>query len=222
VSLRADAVKVLGGWRAPDEEQRALRDLYLAHVHTHPDALYRACRAGHITASAAVLDADGSRVLLTLHRKIGRWLQLGGHCEEGDATLAAAAAREATEESGITGLAMLPGPVNLDRHAVACGSASADGGTRGLVPGGLVPGGLVPGGLVPGGLVPGGLVPGGAGENRTWHLDVQYAAIAPHGARPVCGDESEALRWWPVDSLPPTADDSVRRLVARACARAAD
>ena len=52
----------------------------------------------------------------------------------------------------------------------------------------------------------------------TWHLDVQFVAISPPGARPVCGDESDDLRWWPVDSLPSSADEAVRRLVARACA----
>ena len=42
-------------------------------------------------------------MLLTLHRKVGRWLQLGGHCEPADTTLAGAALREATEESGLPG-----------------------------------------------------------------------------------------------------------------------
>ncbi len=181
MSLSAEAVKVLAGWTPPDGEQQALRDLYLAHLRAHPDGLSRDCRPGHITASTAVLDATGSEVLLTMHRKIGRWLQLGGHCEPADATLAVAALREATEESGITGLAMLAGPINLDRHAAPC--------------------------------------PFGAGPaGRTWHLDVQFVAIAPPGARPVRGEESDDLRWWPVGSLPTSADDAVRRLVARACA----
>ena len=99
MSLHAEAVKVLAAWQPPDEVQRALREQYLAHLRAHPGGVWRACRAGHITASTAVLDADRRRVLLTLHRKIGRWLQLGGHCERGDMTLAATALREATEES---------------------------------------------------------------------------------------------------------------------------
>ena len=59
---------------------------------------------GHITASALVLDHTGTETLLTLHPRLGRWVQLGGHCEDGDADIAAAALREAGEESGIDGL----------------------------------------------------------------------------------------------------------------------
>jgi 8-oxo-dGTP pyrophosphatase MutT (NUDIX family) len=57
-------------------------------------------------------------VLLTLHAKARQWFQFGGHCEPGDATLAAAAAREAAEESGIPDLALDPVPVQLSEHAV--------------------------------------------------------------------------------------------------------
>jgi 8-oxo-dGTP pyrophosphatase MutT (NUDIX family) len=67
-----------------------------------------------------VIDPARERVLLTLHRKLGMWLQMGGHCEPGDVTLAGAALREAREESGIAeGLTLLPGgPVTLDRHRI--------------------------------------------------------------------------------------------------------
>ena len=45
----------------------------------------------------------GQRVLLTHHRKLDRWLQLGGHAD-GDRDLARVALKEAEEESGLAGL----------------------------------------------------------------------------------------------------------------------
>jgi 8-oxo-dGTP pyrophosphatase MutT (NUDIX family) len=121
VSLHADASRVLKEWNAPDAEQDRLRLAYLNHLAEHPDGMWKACRDGHVTASALVVDADGERVLLTLHRKLRMWLQTGGHCEPGDTGLAAAALREATEESGIAGLSLVSdGPVRLDRHLTPC------------------------------------------------------------------------------------------------------
>lgn len=73
--------------------------------------------AGHFTASAWLVSGDGSRVLLTHHRKLGRWLQLGGHAD-GDPDLARAALREAREESGLGGLVPEPGIFDLDRHRI--------------------------------------------------------------------------------------------------------
>lgn len=111
---------MLSEWAAPDEQQEKARIEFLEHLAGHPDGMWRECVPGHITASTAVLDASRTRVLLTLHRKLKMWLQLGGHCEPGDLTLADAALREATEESGIEGLRQLPGPVSVDRHLVPC------------------------------------------------------------------------------------------------------
>ena len=117
--LHEDASRVLSLWDAPDAQQDALRQDYLAHLRAHADAMDRACLPGHLTASALVLD-DRGRVLLTLHRRLGRWLQTGGHCEGSDTTLAGAALREASEESGIPGLRLSTAPVRLDRHLVPC------------------------------------------------------------------------------------------------------
>ncbi|MFF9067194.1 NUDIX hydrolase [Streptomyces sp. NPDC014891] len=172
MTLHDDAVLVLKGY----EDQPELRDLYLEHLDAHPDGMYKPCGAGHLTSSALVLDPGRGRVLLTLHRKLGMWLQMGGHCEEGDTTVEAAALREAAEESGIPGLTLLPGgPVRLDRHAIPAPCH--------------------------------------------WHLDVQYAALAPAGAVEQISEESLDLRWFAYDEVAGVADASVVRLVESALAR---
>ena len=118
--LHADALRTLTGWAAPDDQQGLLRSAYVEHLRSHDDGMLRSCVPAHLTASALVLDHTGEQVLLTLHRKGGFWGQLGGHCEPQDDTLAAAALREATEESGIDGLRLVDdAPVDLDRHALS-------------------------------------------------------------------------------------------------------
>ena len=121
MSLHADATGVLTRWQPPDDAQERLRSLYLRHLRDRPEGVWRECSPDHVTASAVLLSADRSRVLLTLHGKLRRWLQLGGHCERSDATLAGAALRESVEESGIDDLGLDPTPVLLSRHQVPCG-----------------------------------------------------------------------------------------------------
>jgi 8-oxo-dGTP pyrophosphatase MutT (NUDIX family) len=113
----ARARATLAAYTARDAQQREARDFVLAWMDAHPDALWRSCLEGHLTASALVLEASGERALLTLHKKLGRWLQLGGHCD-GDGNLAGSALREAREESGIQGLRVEPVPIDLDCHRI--------------------------------------------------------------------------------------------------------
>jgi 8-oxo-dGTP pyrophosphatase MutT (NUDIX family) len=77
----------------------------------------RTTRPGHLTGSAFVVSDDGERAILLFHRKLRRWLQPGGHAD-GDMNLVHVAWREASEETGIDGLAIDPLPVDLDIHEV--------------------------------------------------------------------------------------------------------
>jgi len=111
---------MLAGWQAPNAAQESLRHAVLAFVHGRADACRRDCVPGHITASTLVFDDSGSRVLLTLHPRLGRWVQLGGHCEDTDEDIVAAALREATEESGVSDLRINPELVAVHVHPVTC------------------------------------------------------------------------------------------------------
>jgi 8-oxo-dGTP pyrophosphatase MutT (NUDIX family) len=92
-------------------------DDFVALLADPADPFVRGRLAGHFTASAWLVDRRGRRVLLTHHRKLDRWLQLGGHAD-GDADLERVALKEAGEESGLAGLRVLPGIFDLDRHLI--------------------------------------------------------------------------------------------------------
>jgi 8-oxo-dGTP pyrophosphatase MutT (NUDIX family) len=120
MSVRESAISILSDWRAPDPAQDSLRHAVLAFVRGRTDACRRECVPGHVTASALVLDDSGTQVLLTLHPRLGRWVQLGGHCDEDDPDVVAAALREATEESGVAGLRIAPELAAVHVHPVVC------------------------------------------------------------------------------------------------------
>lgn len=114
--LHESATRQLTAWGAGDPIQEQLRTSYLAHLAAHPDAMWKQGPSAHFTASCLVLDATGSRALLTLHKKAGVWFQFGGHFEPGDTDAHATAQREAREESGIATLLARPELIQLDRH----------------------------------------------------------------------------------------------------------
>jgi 8-oxo-dGTP pyrophosphatase MutT (NUDIX family) len=118
--VRRSVIALLTDWAAPDAAQEALRHAVLAFLHARTDACVRECVPGHVTASTLVRDHTGGRVLLTLHPRLGRWVQLGGHCEDTDADIVAAALREATEESGVADLRIDPNLVAVHVHPVTC------------------------------------------------------------------------------------------------------
>ena len=119
-ALHTDVCTVLGQLRPPGDSQAAIREAFLTLLEIRSDATSRSCVPGHVTASSVVLSADRRFVLLTLHPRVGRWVQLGGHCEPDDLTITGAALREAREESGIADLRIDPTPVHLDIHPITC------------------------------------------------------------------------------------------------------
>lgn len=119
---RKPLLDLLARYHADHPDETACVARVRALVEAHPDCFLRTCVPGHVTASAWVLSPDGRRFLLTHHRKLGRWLQLGGHAD-GDPDVAAVALREAREESGLAELrfgfaADAPVPIDLDVHAI--------------------------------------------------------------------------------------------------------
>ncbi len=102
-----------GCW--PDEAPTVA--LFHALLEDAAQAYARERLAGHYTASAWVVSSDGARTLLTHHRKLGLWLQLGGHAD-GERDLAVAALKEAEEESGLRGLRVESAIFDLDRHRI--------------------------------------------------------------------------------------------------------
>jgi 8-oxo-dGTP pyrophosphatase MutT (NUDIX family) len=116
--LHDDAVRLLTGYQPTSVPQQRVRAELLEHLAAHPDAVAKAGPPAHLTASALVLDATGTHILLTHHRKAEAWLQLGGHLEPTDPSVWGAAAREVLEESGIPGVVLRPDIAQLHRHTL--------------------------------------------------------------------------------------------------------
>jgi dehydro coenzyme F420 reductase / coenzyme F420-0:L-glutamate ligase / coenzyme F420-1:gamma-L-glutamate ligase len=118
--LHVDAVRVITELETTHDVSAAVRQGFLGFLAARPDAMWRSCAPGHLTASALVIEPRRRLVLLTLHPRAGMWVQVGGHCEPGDNTLLDAAAREAREESGIGALSFDQAPLGLDVHPITC------------------------------------------------------------------------------------------------------
>lgn len=105
----------------PETEQNLLKRFRARLAQSEP-AFAREVFSSHLTASAVIVPHTFDRVLLTHHRKLNLWLQLGGHVEN-DPSMETAALREATEESGLSDLELSPiagdlFPLDLDIHTI--------------------------------------------------------------------------------------------------------
>lgn len=156
-------------------------------VDAHEDCFDRTCRPGHITGAAWVVSADGQKVVLVHHRKLGRWLQPGGHAD-GDADVVRVARKEAEEETGLANLELVgpnhePVPLDIDVHIIPA---------RHDTSGNLL-------------------------EDAHEHHDIRFLFRASGDESLVVSDESHDVRWFDVDKLPNVTDEeSVLRLAKKA------
>jgi 8-oxo-dGTP pyrophosphatase MutT (NUDIX family) len=115
---RTNLLNLLDGYRTEDaadaERSRRLRSF----VESHERCFDRGLEVGHVTGAAWIVGRSRDRALLTHHRKLDRWLQLGGHCD-GDSDILRVALREAREESGLHSLSVLDAAIfDLDVHSI--------------------------------------------------------------------------------------------------------
>lgn len=117
-----DLLSLLLAHRPADAKEERDRDAIASFVRGGGDLFSRGrYDPGHLTGSAFILDAAGSRWLLVHHRRLGLWLQPGGHGEPGETDPLAVALREAVEETGLAGLRPHPSapvPFDLDVHRI--------------------------------------------------------------------------------------------------------
>ena len=115
---RAEIIQQLRDYRTRWPGESGTVDRFIDFVAAHADCCERHLAAGHITGSAWVVDRAGTHVLLTHHKKLGLWVQLGGHAD-GDPDVFRVARREAEEESGLGGLVAVDGRFfDIDVHRI--------------------------------------------------------------------------------------------------------
>ncbi len=114
---RERVTKILADYRGRHPDESSTIERFAAFVASEPRCFERDCWNGHVTGSAWVVNAAGTHVLLTHHRKLNRWLQLGGH-SEGDNDPLRVACREAAEESGLAVQVVSEELFDVDIHPI--------------------------------------------------------------------------------------------------------
>lgn len=169
---RAALRAALAGYGERFPAESAVAEQIDALVQAHANCFERTCYPGHITGSAWIVNRSGSHALLTHHRKLGRWLQLGGH-SDGDGDTLAVALREGQEESGLVLRPLSNRVFDIDVH----------------------------------------VIPARGTEPAHEHHDLRFVFQADTDSDFVVSEESNALAWVPLGSLPDYTDElSVLRL----------
>lgn len=115
---RQKLLRLIEGYSARHPEEAAVVGEFREFVQTHENCFERSLEVGHITGSAWIVDQSGERTLLTHHRKLDLWLQLGGHAD-GEPDPHKVAMTEAEEESGLVDLGFVSESIfDLDIHTI--------------------------------------------------------------------------------------------------------
>lgn len=119
---RADLLQLLDRYQDRHSDEIATIDRTRKLLTDAERCFFRDCFPGHITSSAWIVSRESGDVLLTHHRKLERWLQLGGHAD-GETDVLASALREAEEESGLRDFLAIPRPgaceiLDIDVHDI--------------------------------------------------------------------------------------------------------
>jgi len=114
---RQQLLASLASYQSQHGEEAAVVARFTKFIETHENCFSRTCVPGHITGSAWLLNPGHTHVLLTHHRKLNRWLQLGGH-SDGDSDTLRVARREAEEESGLGVKPIERGIFDIDVHEI--------------------------------------------------------------------------------------------------------
>lgn len=123
---RTPLLQLLDAHSPYDEHEQLMLQRMRDFIIAYAGCFERALSIGHMTGSAWILNTDKTHVLLTHHRKLEKWLQLGGHAD-GDADLLRVALREAREESGLNAIAPLSKAIfDVDIHAIPARGAEAE------------------------------------------------------------------------------------------------
>lgn len=109
-----EALRAHVAWDA--REARMLARI-IAFVEAHEDCFERTLLEGHVTGSAWVVNPERTHALLVHHRRLGRWLQPGGHCD-GSPDVLGTALREVLEETGIRAAPVSGAIFDVDAHDI--------------------------------------------------------------------------------------------------------
>jgi 8-oxo-dGTP pyrophosphatase MutT (NUDIX family) len=167
-----------------ESQEQLVAENFISFVSGTPHCFARANHDGHMTGSALVVNQNLTKVLLTHHKKLNIWLQLGGHAD-GHHLLHEVAMSEAHEESGLTNLAHL----HYERDVFGAR-------IEGLLPFDLDC----------------HLIPANTKDPEHRHYDVRYLIVAASETLPVVSEESHDVRWFELrDARTVTAERSMHR-----------